>query len=143
MAEILPRNYIFGIIIFTLFIVGGVSMLADLQAADPTFIDAEKYNQFNRTFNKVDELGSSVNNLQSNIENSETDLGFFGVLNALISSAWNTLKLMFGSFGFMNDVFMGTHEIFGVPAFIISIVFMFITVIIAFSIYSAIFQRDI
>ena len=51
MAEVLPRHYIMGIIMFTLFIVGGVSLLGDFFAADETFGDQDKYEQFNRSFN--------------------------------------------------------------------------------------------
>lgn len=143
MAEILPRHYIFGIIAFTFIIVGGVSIFASLHSDDPTFGDSDKLTQFNRTFNVMDDVSDNVGNLQTNIENADSDFGLFGVLNSLISSAWQTLKLLFSSFSFMGAVFSGTTTMFGIPAWIPTLAGLVITIIIAFAIYSAIFQREI
>lgn len=143
MGEVLIRHYLIGIIVFTLVIVGGVSMIGIFRESNPSFGDTDKYTQFNRTFNKMDDITTQVNNLENTIENEEPEWGVFGVLNALISSGWNTLKLMFNSLDFMDDAFEGVSSFFGVPAWIPALVSLIVTIIIAFVIYSAIFQRDV
>lgn len=143
MPEVLPSHYIVGIILFTLVMVGGVAFLADLNSVDPTFADQDKFQEFNNTFNKMDDVTSNVDSLQSNIEDADTDFGTFGVLNSLISSGWQTLKLLFSSFGFMTSAYQGISSFFGLPAWVPIFIGMLVTVMLAFAIYAAIFQREI
>lgn len=141
--RVLPSTYIFGIIIFTFFIIGGMSMIASFHDADPTILDNNKYTQFNQTFNKVNEVTDSVGGLQETIQDSDTDFGTFGVLNALISTAWNSLKLIFNSFSFMNSVFGGLYSFFGIPAWVGNLLLLMVSVMIIFAIFAAIFQREV
>jgi len=134
-------NYIISIIIFTFFIVGGISMIASFSSYDNTFIgDAEKYQEFNNSFNTYDDIQDNVGDIESSIKNTEADAGLFGFLNALIGSAWNTLKLTFSSFTFMTSAFLGLNTVFGIPVWIPTLIGLIITIIIAFAIYKAIFQ---
>lgn len=138
-----PSTYIIGILVFTMFILGGVGIIGELMQSNPAFGDSDKYTQFNKTFNVYNRVTTSVDSLKTNIEEADTDFGLFGVLNALISSSWQTLRLLVSSLNFMNGVFEGLHTMFGLPTWVPSIIISIITVIIVFAIYSAIFQRDI
>ena len=148
--ETLPRHYIFGIIMFVFIILTGLYMINDLRNEVPGLLDSEDkddFDKFNLTFNQFDKINESISNIQSNVENPAGDeeglLGKFGMLESLISSAWNTLKLLVNSLSFMNDVFAGLTTIFGVPAFIPTLLILVVVVLIIFAIYSAIFQKDI
>lgn len=145
MADILPRHYIIGIIMFTFLIVGGLALLAEYNSYDETYIDQTKYAEFNSTFNTYNDINEQVGGLQAGIEDAEPgqDYGTLGVLEALISSGWNTLQLMFQSFGFMNDVFDGLSDVFGIPAWVGVLITLIITTILVFAIYAAIFQREL
>jgi len=143
MAEILPRHYIIGIILFTLFIIGGIAMIGEFRTVDSSFVDNNKFASFNNTFNVYDDVTTEVGGLKGNIENADTDFGLFGVLNSLISSAWQTLRLLFTSFGFMDAVFNGLEGFLGVPGWVGALLILLVTVLLVFAIYSAIFQRDI
>jgi len=143
MPEILPRNYIIGIVMFTFFIVAGMSMLGIFAGYDATFASEEKYTKFNESFNVLNDVSNEVEGLEDTITEADTDFGFFGVLNSLISSSWQALKLLFTSLSFMTNVYGGLTAIFGVPAWIPIIIGLVVTVIITFSIFSAIFQRDL
>jgi len=145
MVQILPRHYITGIIIFTMFIVGGIALIDEFRAADSTFVDGDEYAQFNTTFNVYGDVTDEVGNLQSRVTTNSTAtvLGSDGILGSLISSGWNTLKLLFSSFNFMDGVFNGLESFLGVPAWVGSLLILLVTVLLVFSIYSAIFQRDI
>lgn len=138
-----PRTYLYGIIIFTFFIVGGVYILSELTTQNPSVTNSTKYAQFNSSFNKLEDVSSNVGELEEGLTGSETDFGAFGALNALISSAWQSLVLMFTSFDFMNDVFNGLTSVFGVPAWIPTLVILLVTVMLVFAIYSAIFQKEL
>ena len=143
LGKVLPSNYIIGIIIFTLFIVGGVSMMGIFNAEDSTFTDDEKFIEFNKSFNKLNEVTSSVESLQEDIEDNKPEWGDFGALNGLIKSSWHSLQLIFTSFGFMNDVFDASATVFGIPAWIGGLVGLIVVVILVFAIWGAIFQRDL
>ena len=118
-------------------------MMSIFNESDASYTEGEKYSQFNRSFNKLAKVSTEVGELEKGITDAETDFGIFGVLNSLINSAWNALKLIFTSFGFMNPVFLALNYIFGVPLWIGGLVNLAIIVLFVFVIYSAIFQREI
>jgi hypothetical protein len=137
-----PSQYIIGILMFTMLIVGGIYLIDIFRSQDSSPIDPTKYNQFNSTFNTMSDVTSKVSNLETDITESQSDFGTLGVLNSLISTAWQSLRLLFTSWGFFKNVLFGL-TIFGIPAFVPLILGLIITVMIAYSIYSAIFQREI
>lgn len=136
-------TYIIGILIFTMFIYGGISMISEFASVDSSFIDANKFSKFNNTFNKYNDVVSETDNLESSITNSDSDFGVFGVLNGLINTAWNTMVTIFSSFSFMDSAFNGLTEFLGVPTWTIGLILSIITIILIFAIIGAIFQRDI
>lgn len=141
--EVLPRHYILGIVIFMFFIIGGITLINNFSNDNDDFLEADKYDKFNKTFNKLSIIDAKVDTLESGVKNANTDMGLFGVLNSLINSAWNTLKLLTESLNFMDTVFEGLSTIFGVPIWVSQVIIMIVTIIIVFAIYSAIFQREI
>ena len=132
-----------GIIIFTFFIVGGIALLTEFNNAKPGFIDDEKFKEFNESFNKINEVISSVDELETSITDTDEELTVFGVLDALINTGWNTLTLLFTSFGFMEDVFTDLSGFFGIPTWVGQLLILLVTVMFAFAIFTAIFQREI
>lgn len=143
MADILPRHYIYGIIVFVFIMVGGIAILAEFNNANANFVDNTKYVEFNESFHKLNEITESIETIENNIVTDVPDPGVWGVLNSLIQSSWQTLKLLFNSFRFMKIATAATTKIFGIPAWIPGLISLFITVLLAFAIYSAIFQREI
>lgn len=138
-----PSTYIMGVIVFTLFVVGGVSMMTLFRDYDPTFATDQKFADFNDTFNVYTETTDKVTDLGTGITDADTDFGVLGVLNGLILSAWQSLKLLLTNFSFMNTVFNGLTTIFGVPSWIPALIILAVTVMFVFALYSAFFQRDI
>ena len=123
------------------FVVGGMSILSELQSANPNFDSDSRSGEFNRTFNRLSSVEDQVGVIENSFE-TPAEWGVFGALNALIKGAWNTFSLMFTSWGFMDDVFSGMESFFGIPAWIPTIISLFIVVTLAFAIYSLIFQKD-
>lgn len=142
MAEGEIKNYLIGIVIFMGLITGTVHIMASFNVDNPQFLDQEKFSKFNATFNKMAESDDQITSVQNSIEGASTDPGLFGVLNALIMSAWTTLKNIFTSLSFMTAVFGGLYTIFGLPVWAGNMIVSIITIIIAFSIWGAIFQRQ-
>lgn len=142
MTDVTPSQYIIGILLFTFVIVGGISFIVMFNDDDNTFIDQEKFTTFNESFNKLNDVTTEVNTLKTGITDADTDFGAFGVLNSLISNAWQSLKLLFTSFSFMDSVFAGISALFGVPTWVSALIGLLITVIIVFAIYAAIFQSN-
>lgn len=142
MAIIKPSTYIMGIIVFTFFIVSGMTMIMEMKTVKPGFAEEDSFTSFNNTFNKYQDLTTAVNKSGSFLE-QQPQFGVFGGLNALVESAWNTLKLLGTSFSFMNDVFNGLHTVFGIPAFVGGLLILAVVILIVFAILSAIFRLDI
>jgi len=138
MAEILPRHYIIGIVMFTFMIVGGVSIFSIYGNSEPSFIQDEQFQDFNNSFNVVNDITKQVDDLEQSITEADTDFGLFGVLNALISSAWQALKLLFTSLSFMDGVFAGLTAVFGIPGWIPALIGVLVTVVLIFSIFSTV-----
>lgn len=144
MSEVLPRHYIIGIIIFTFFIIGGVSIMGMLAGEeDSAFAGDQQLRQFNETFNIQEDITREVGDLEASVSDPDLDPGPFGMLNALISSAWTSLSLMFDSFSFMTSVFGGLSTMFGVPVWIPALIGLIIVVLLVFAIFGAIFQSKI
>ena len=143
MTSMTPSSYIIGIIVFTMFIMGGMAMMNEFQKKDATFVDTEKYTQFNSTFNRMNDVTTNVNTLQSGVTGVNNDYGAFGVLSSLIAAGWNSLILIFTSFGFMGTVFGGLSTFFGIPTWVVTLVLALISVSLVFAIFSAIFQKEI
>jgi hypothetical protein len=143
MADATPRSYVYGIIAFTLVIAGFMAMYADFSAVSPSMLGSPQYGAFNSTFNTYNNVTSSVSILSSGITDADAEIGIFGVLNGLINTAWNSLKFIFTSFGFMSGVAGGLTTVFGVPLWIVSLLLLFVTVMLVFTIWSAIFQSEL
>jgi tetrahydromethanopterin S-methyltransferase subunit C len=58
-------------------------------------------------------------------------------------SSWQSIKLFFLSFGIMNAAYSGLSAIFGIPAWITGLAGLLVTILIGFTIYSAIFQKEL
>ena len=143
MTSVKPSTYIIGIIIFTFLLVGANVLFAETFVNDQDKLTSERYVSFNKTFNKMSNVTDNVDDIEENLINSNTDPGLFGVLNSLIQSTWQSLRLITQSFVFMIDIFYGLFTEFGIPKFIPTLIIALVVVVLAFSIYSAIFQRDI
>jgi hypothetical protein len=137
MARTIIRDLFFGFVIFTLFLVGGVSMMGIFNDSNSEFTSDEKFVEFNRSMNKLGDVTTSVGSLEDKIgADPEEDRGVLGVLGTLIGGAWNALS-------FMGDAFKGLSTTFGVPLWITNLGALLILIITIFALYSALFQREI
>jgi len=143
MAEV--RDYLISFAVFTFLIVGGVALLGGFREYDSSFANDAKFSEFNESFSKVSDFESQTDKFKGVFNSSDEDnkFGLFGVLDALIETAWYSLKSVFTSFSFIFDVFTSTTSIFGIPAWIPSLIISIIVIILTFAIFSAIFQRDV
>lgn len=139
-GEVTPRLFIYGFIIFTLLVVGGITIMTSFSAVDSDFINDERFVSFNRTFNQYDEVIDTGEYLNRSIAGAEPEKSLFGVLDSLINSAWGTIKSFFSTFAFMSSAFNGMNAVFGIPTWVGALITTLIIVMFAFSIYSLIFQ---
>lgn len=131
---------IYGLIIFTLLIVGGINVIMEFRSNDASFMNNDKFTMFNKSFNRFDTLNSSISSMQSSIQGAQPDWGVFGVLNSLIKSSWSAISNLFSSLRFVNDILQGLSVVFGVPTWAVGLVSMMFIVLICFTIWALIFQ---
>jgi hypothetical protein len=137
----LPRNFVIGMLVFCVFIVGGIYLVGNFG------VSGTKTQEFNATFEKVNDLTSQTESIKASITNStSSDFGAFGVLNGLINSAWTSLKIVFTTQELAGTVITDSATFLGLPkeALIIgTLITAIIIIFVSFSIWSAIFQRDL
>ena len=148
MAKALPRDLWYGFIIFTLIIVGGVSLMGEFNSYDSNYLQGDasgsNFEQFNNSFNQLDEVTDQTNAIKETFQpEDDKPISALGALNALVLGSWNVLVGMFGSITFMTNALTGLTNSFGVPAWIMGIIGLLIIILISFSIWSAVFQREI
>ena len=131
------QNYLIGIIVFVLIISGGVYIVGDFYLADSSIDTENSIGNFSASMNKANEVTTSVNEIKDSID---AEPGILGWLNALIGSAFQGLKAMFGTLSFMNVVADDAATFFGIPLFLVTLVSLITVVIIAFAIWSAIMR---
>ena len=141
MPEILPRHYIFGIIIFCLVITSGIGIMGVLSKDE--IANDDRYNEFVSNFDQMGSINSTLLGYKSETEQTKTEgISVLGVIGTLAQATWGSLSFMVQSLSFMDDAFNGL-EMFGVPSFIPQILILIVIVIIIFTIWSAIFQMNI
>lgn len=137
----LPRTYLFGIIIFTFIIVGGVTMLNSFESAATTPVATAEFEAFNSNFNRLQKLETEIGNLESKVTNASIDQGEFGTINSLITTTWQGIKLITINFDFMDASINALNQPpFNIPTWATSLILLLITVMIIFSIIGAILQ---
>ena len=144
--RVLPRDYVYGIIIFTMFLVGGVTLLGILGHDKPTFTDSDHFGTFNETAGiLLRDVYENVENINSTITGTGTDgeVGTFGFLDSLVNRGWNILKLLGNTFSFADKAYYSISSSLGVPSWIVTLSILLVVVVIGFSVLSAIFQKDV
>jgi hypothetical protein len=140
-AELNIKMVLLSFILFTMFIVGGVQMMAIARSKNSNAFSDEKLNQFNSSFNKLDELSSSISTTEAALKSgAEKDIELFGVLNAIILNVFNSIKMMGTTFSFIGTSFLGLYAIFGIPTWVGILASLMITTIIVFSILGSVFR---
>ena len=143
--ETTPKHYIYGAILFTFMIVGVITLLTEIDSnTSGGMSENQKFQDFKTELDKRESLAGNLSTIQRSIEGAdgESNFGAFGVLNSLINKAWQTLKGLFTTFKFVGDAFTSASSIFGIPGWVMSILLLLVVVMIAFSIWSAIFQKN-
>lgn len=133
------KYYLIGIVIFMVVIGGGVYILGSFHNADNSIDSSGELSQFNDSLYKASNITKVINDLDASINSVTSEkVGALGWLNALLGSAFNGLKLIGQSVGFMKVVASEAGVILGIPSFIISLLVLITIIIIAFAIYTAI-----
>lgn len=133
------KYYIIGVIMFTVVIGGGSYITGSFYNFDNSIDGVGELSQFESSMYRASNLTTAVDDLDSSINNVDAaDTGVLGWLNVLLGSAFNGLKVIGQSMGFMSQVSSDSAYLFGIPPFIIALITLVVTVIIVFAIYSAI-----
>lgn len=135
------RSYVVGVIMFTLIMVGGISLINGYWQQDSDYVTSTKFTKFNETFNRKEQVDSSVADLRSSIVDLPLPAALTFVINITIAG-FQALMSVFTSFEFMQQVFNGL-QMFGVPQWASTLLFSVIIVTLLFSIISAILQKEI
>jgi hypothetical protein len=133
------QNYMIGVIVFMVLVVGGVSIFGTFTSINTD--GADQLTTFNKSLNQAGAVSTSVNEIDNKIQEvSASGAGFLGLgwIDALIGSAFNGLKAIGGTLSFMDIVFEEGGALLGVPPFLIGLLTLIVTVVIVFAIWQAI-----
>jgi len=142
MADVKPRDYLIGIIIFSLLITAGVELVTLFNRADTSFVEDTKFSSFNDTFNIRSDAEQSVSDIRDSIitKNLPSPITF---ISTMFLTAFQALMSLFSSLLFMNAVFTGLSTVFGIPVWATTGIISLVTIVLVFSIIAALLQRDI
>lgn len=132
------KGYMLGIIFMIVLVTGGVIWMGTFSSNDSA-IDNGEINQFNNTLNKAENITSSVNAIDNSIQ-SVSDKGGLGWFNVIFGSAFNGLKAIGQSLGFVKVAATDAGNMFNAPPAMITLSLLAITVIICFAIWAAIMR---
>jgi len=131
------------IIIFGMFIAGGLFVIQQFQADDPTYGHDDTLGQsqmFQRSFDKLDVINEQVSILNSSSSEAPGQTPDLGFLDNLVMKSWNTLTSMYNSISFMYTAISDTSAVFNIPMWFTGGLISIIIILIVFAIYKAIFQ---
>ena len=136
------KGYVIGVILGIAVILGGVFMIGSFITGDPSIDTSSEVQNFTSTLNKSYEVTTAVNQMDSELTAPE-DTGALGWINVLFSSAFNGLKAIGSSMGFVTVAAEDSARMFGMGSLIpiISVVMLVVTVIILIGIYEAITRQ--
>ena len=118
----------------------GTSMIADVVSENPDMQMGDDSTQFNRTFNKYQDLKTEAEGMEGGIKNSSIeDKSIFGPVASLIQGTWANVKGVFTSVSLVKTIFenglSGSNIEF--PWWIGMIIGTLITALISFLLISA------
>jgi len=135
-------SYIIGIVIFTLVMVGGISLIGMMGDANPSMVAGDKYIEFNATANQLDKVTTSINSIGDSLD-VDPENSAVGWLSALAGASWKTLSSIPTLFTFMITAYGNICDFLGIPGWIPALLSGVIIIIIIFAIIGAILQHDI
>jgi hypothetical protein len=133
-------KYLYAAFIFSFFIFGSVTLISQMNTGSGNQAEIQK---FNSTTNKLEELNTQTNIMTSNIDSGIGETGTLGMINQLITTAWNTLKNIPTTFVIITETITSMSGLYGIPSWVLGILTSVIGIMILFGIYAAVFQRDI
>lgn len=134
------KNYVIGIIIFLMIIISGLTMINVFSDNDNNnYIQQEKVNEFDSLLNQSAGVIDESNKLEEKLtSNNATDFGTFGVLNSLVSTSWQGIRLITKAFAFAKNIFYAPYRL-GVPLWLLNLVYAIILFILLYAIIDAVF----
>lgn len=153
MAESSIKTYLIGTVIFTmlvLFVFGAISLVnnntqvGDGSSSVTQFVQDDTLTNFNRTFNKADELEPKIQNLSNSVSNLKPDNLFDAITlpAAFISTAWEVMKLVIDMFSFMNSALEGVGAILGLPSWVGLMLVLIVVIFLVMGVLALIFGRE-
>ena len=139
-AEVTLKSFIMAAIVMSAMVFVGTSMIADVVSENPDMQMGDDSTQFNRTFNKYQDLKTEAEGMEGGIKNSSIeDKSIFGPVASLIQGTWANVKGVFTSVSLVKTTFenglSGSNIEF--PWWIGMIIGTLITALISFLLISA------
>jgi len=144
-AEVTLKSFIMAAIVMSAMVFVGTSMIADVVSENPDMQMGDDSTQFNRTFNKYQDLKTEAEGMEGGIKNSSIeDKSIFGPVASLIQGTWANVKGVFTSVTLVKDMFVGDGDKGGLassniefPWWIGMIIGTLITALVSFLLISA------
>lgn len=153
-SQLLPRQFFFGIVFFTIAISLTVALIVAVDTGIPGENQAESAMKlkmdeseivaFNNTYNVQENITSNANKLQERIEDLrvENPLEIITLPVAFVQTGWEVVVFIFKSFGFMNDAIYGLSTYLHIPVFVPALIIVLIVLFFVFAVISLIFNKD-
>jgi hypothetical protein len=133
------QNYIIGIVLFMIIIGGGIYMFGQFLSVDSTIDSGGQVSDFESKLYLASNVTTAVDEMDASVQSvTAENVGPLGWLDALIKSAYNGMRAIGQSIGFMGNAIDEAGNIFGIPTFIMSLLGLIIIIVLAFALWMAI-----
>ena len=147
---VMMRDWFFGIAVFMVFILGTLELVSiamdtsdGAETGMPGLMTQAQKDEFDNAYN-IDHFQDNITNIKREVTSSVAapEYGAFSIAMAFLKSTWNSVALLFTSFGFLDDAINNVSGRLELPSWVPSITLTFIAIMLIFWIISLVFQKD-
>lgn len=133
-----PDQIIIGLLLFSLFVIGGVSIFVSMTQDYEVSADVSLFQGANNTgtssvYNQINKLSNTTEEISNKLTAQEGVSGLTAVGN-ILSGIWGVLLLLPQSFGIVGGILSAIAAAIGIPVFITTTIFIIFVVGVLFTI---------
>ena len=133
------ESFLIGFVIFSLFIVGGVFIIRDINTSYAGILDENiSTSDFNNTYNTIDKMYNISQDQKGEVIGGELESG--SVSEAAYQGTLTAVRMVRSTFTLMGDIIQDISSTLGMPPFFIQSALTALTIIVIFGIVTIILR---
>ena len=134
------ENMLIGFLVFTLFIIGGIMMISDMES-NYAFanVSLNASDQFGSVYNTTGEIFSNTNDMKEKVLGKDIS-GTTSSWETMITGSYSAIRLITGSFRIIGDIANDIAKKIGIPEIIVTTIITVVILLVIFSVIYILFR---